>query len=214
MLCSILESGPSGDLCSICKTVPQVLQTYCQSFNPKDLVEVPQVGDGIAGPASEAPGHCCPWHPPRRLSRARVAQPRRCPRSPPRGAAFGLRRFPWRTTAEEADAPRRRPKLGAAELCTRSTHKQTIFLFDSTSYSICSKQNIITNNHKHTEQVSLHVVYNIDFNRTFCNSFSKTDNASKEQCRQVCQLFDNTHGVKSGSRSQGSKGVPCQKKLW
>ena len=54
-------------------------------------------------------------------------------------------------------------------------NKRTMNVLDWTS-SKCSKQNIITNNHKisqHTEQVSLHVVYNIAFNRTFCNSFSK-----------------------------------------
>ena len=38
-------------------------------------------------------------------------------------------------------------------------------------------------------------------------AFQKTDNASKEQCRQVCQLSDNMHGLKSGSRSQASKVV-------
>ena len=92
----------------------QVLQTFSQSFNSKNLVEVPQVGDGISGPASrfEAPGHCCRWRPPWRHSRAGTLQPSPRRGMPPRGAASNLRRFPravrrcgfWRTTAEEAEA--------------------------------------------------------------------------------------------------------------
>ena len=67
---------------------------FLMNFNPENLFEVPQVGDGISGPASEAPGHCCPWHPPRLLSTAGTLQPRPCRSTPPCGAAFGLRRFP------------------------------------------------------------------------------------------------------------------------
>ena len=152
------------------------MQTFSQNFNPEDLVEVPQVGDGISGPASEAPGHCCPWNPARRLSRARLAQPGLGPGSPPRGAAFHLRhRRPLWLRRSTAKRPRPLGTKVVDSWALYPFNKRTMNVLDWTS-SKCSKQNIITNNHKisqHTEQVSLHVVYNIAFNRTFCNSFSK-----------------------------------------
>ena len=141
-------------------------------LNPENLVEVPQDGPRISGPASEAPGHCCPWHPPRLLSRATTAQPSPGPRSRPRGGASNLRRFPafpglfGRCGFAEADDVETTKVVDSWALYP--FNKRTMNVLDSTT-SKCSKQNMITNSHKHTEQVSLHVVYNIAFDRTFCN---------------------------------------------
>ena len=43
------------------------------------------------GPASEAPGHTCPWRPPRRLCSAKAPPPRRGRSTPRSAAAFGLK---------------------------------------------------------------------------------------------------------------------------
>ena len=59
----------------------------------------------------------------------------------------------------EADVPRGRRTLWAAELYARSTDKRTMNVLDSTP-SNCAKQNIFTHNHKHIEQGSWHFVSN------------------------------------------------------
>ena len=133
---------------------------FLMNFNPEKLFEVPQVGDGIFGPAChfEAPGHRSPWRPPRRLSKAGTPQPRRGRWALPSAAAFGLRRFPGavgrcgfgRTTAQR---PRRRgddESCGNAELYTRSTDKGTMNVLDPTSSKLFKAENF----HKPTEQVS------------------------------------------------------------
>ena len=141
---------------------------FLMNFNRENFFEVPQVGDGISGPASEAPDHCCPWHPPRLLSTARTPQPRLCRCPPPRGAAFGLRQFSrgywplWlrRTTAEEAEAGKWR-KLGSWALyCTRSTDKRTILdilfkLFKArTSFNASSLQIILPSIAQHVNELT------------------------------------------------------------
>ena len=175
ILCSILESGPSGDLCSTVIERSPVLHSYWHvattfwslirtflaffgveshnffqtfaananffsEFSIPNLVEVPRVGDGISGPASEAPGHRLSWHPPRPRLRAKTAQPRPCRSMPPCGAASNLRRFSrgrrplWlrQTTAEEADDVGRR-KL------SHSNNKRTMNVLDSTSSKFNAK---------------------------------------------------------------------------
>ena len=58
--------------------------------------------------------------------------------------------------AKAAAAGRR--KLWASELCTRSTDKPTINLLDSTSAKVFKAKNIKKKtNHKHTQQVSIHL---------------------------------------------------------
>ena len=48
ILCSILESGPSGEFCSICKTVPQVLQTFFSWISRrKNLLRCPKLETGF-----------------------------------------------------------------------------------------------------------------------------------------------------------------------
>jgi len=104
---SIIESGPSCDLCSICKSdhpfsthcyignsdLCQTLAENANSFlkfqSQKNPSEVPQAGDGI-----EAPRHICRWHAAQRLWRGKALQPRRRCWPPPGTAAFRLRQFP------------------------------------------------------------------------------------------------------------------------
>ena len=156
------------------KSPASTANIFLMNFNRENLVEMPQVGARISGRASEAPGPCCPWRPPRRLSRAGTLQPR-CGRNSPRsGAAFGLRGFSrgwWAAVASadegaEADAPRRRRKLWAAELHTRSTDKRTKLVFDSTSYSNCSKQSTNTLN----KFQYIFLTNDMVFDKTLCNN--------------------------------------------
>ena len=175
MLCSILESGRIWRfVLHLQKSPASTANIFLMNFNRENLVEMPQVGARISGRASEAPGPCCPWRPPRRLSRAGTLQPR-CGRNSPRsGAAFGLRGFSrgwWAAVASadegaEADAPRRRRKLWAAELHTRSTDKRTKLVFDSTSYSNCSKQSTNTLN----KFQYIFLTNDMVFDKTLCNN--------------------------------------------
>ena len=144
------------------KSPASTANIFLMNFNRENLVEVPQVGARISGRASEAPGEapgpCCPWRPPRLLSRAGTLQPRRGRSSPRSGAAFGLRL--------KRPRPRRRPKLWAAELHTRSTDKRTRLVFDSTSYSNFSKQSTNTLN----KFQYIFLTNDMVFDKTLCNN--------------------------------------------
>ena len=127
------------------------------NFRHEKPSEVPQVRETrFLRPAShhfEAPGRCCPWRPPRRLSRAKALQPRRGRCMPPSAAAWSLRRL------SRGRRPRGRSR-GDDESWTKlssvpvqPTNERWMFL-DSTSSNLFKTKN----NHKHTQQVSIHLV--------------------------------------------------------
>ena len=68
------------------------------------------------GPDSEAPGHRCPWRPPRRLYSAKAPQPRRGRSAPPSAAASNLRRFLPGSVGRCGRSRGKRRTLWAAEL--------------------------------------------------------------------------------------------------
>ena len=87
------------------------MHIFSQNLKPGKPSEASQFGDGISGPAFEAPGLGRPWRPPRPLLRAKALQPRPGPCTRPGGVAFGLRRL-----GEGAVAGRWRRKSWATEL--------------------------------------------------------------------------------------------------
>ena len=90
------------------------------------------------GPASEAPGHRCPWRPPRRLCSAKAPQPRRGRWPPPCAAASHLRRFPRGPSAAVAEAAGNDERCGQRS-STRSTDKRTMNV-SGFNLQNCSKQ--------------------------------------------------------------------------
>ena len=68
------------------------------------------------GPASEAPGHSCPWRSSRPLCSAKALPPRRGRGAPPRAAAFRLRRLSPGSVGRCGRSRGKRRTLWAAEL--------------------------------------------------------------------------------------------------
>ena len=107
------------------------MQTFFSQISiPENPSEVPQVGDGISGPASrfEAPRHNCSWHAPWHLLRAKALQPRRGRCAPHRGAACHLRWFPG-PRQRRCQQPRTTKVVGMLS-STRSTDKRTMNILD------------------------------------------------------------------------------------
>ena len=117
---------------------------YAKSMNFKhEKPSAPQIGDSISGPAShhfEAPGHRCPWRPPRRLWRAKAPQPRPGRSLPPSAAASSLRRL------SRGRRPRGRSRgddEGWTKLSSVPFNRQTNDeCFWTQRLQICSKQKI------------------------------------------------------------------------
>ena len=118
---------------------PNIFLRISRLGKPSEMLQI--VEPRFLGPASEAPGHCRPWRPPRRLCSAKARPPRRGRSAPPSAAASNLKAFsPGGPSAAVAEAAGNDERCGQLS-STRSTDKRGMNLLGSTSSKLFKTKN-------------------------------------------------------------------------